>query len=217
MKPFDQLRNLNLLSEGYALLPLKVAKDKELSSTEILVFAVIASHCAKVGYAFGSNTYFANLIGTRPETVSRAINHLDKLHYLTSIIDKKRGNFRAIGLGDWSRETLEDLLIKNQEAIDKMSRPIDKKSRPPYDQNEAKKNTDNNKYNNNNNKLNKFSSKTLQLKENPILKDDDFIEALNRKRRGLQYTAKLELLDRRYPLPEFAKEWEEARKVLSNG
>ena len=161
MKVISELQRLNILSEGYGLLPLKVARDTDLSPTSKLLFGFIASHCAEKGYAFASNAYFAKLLGNRPETISRSIKELDKEAYITSVTIKAKGNIRAIGLGSWGREQLRELLIKNQEVLTKRGIPIDQTGDTPHAQTEAKKTTYNDIHENsyNKEKVNKIKEK----------------------------------------------------------
>jgi len=83
--------NIDIMSEGYGILPNKVLFDSELSSTAKLLYTLISSLCAKKGYCFASNKYLSEKLKISTVQISKLTTSLEK--YLsfenrTSVIRK---------------------------------------------------------------------------------------------------------------------------------
>lgn len=72
----------------YAVIPSQVRYCKELKYPERLLYGEITSLLNKEGYCFASNRYFAELYEVIPGTISRWINHLQKLGFIKVILIK---------------------------------------------------------------------------------------------------------------------------------
>lgn len=66
----------------YALIPANVRYDKNLSSSEKLLYGEITALATKEGYCWASNHYFAELFGVEVRTVRRWLNALHKAGYV---------------------------------------------------------------------------------------------------------------------------------------
>ncbi len=66
----------------YAIIPATIRYDSRLKFPERLLYGEITSLIGKEGYCFASNSYFSNLYGVIPGTISRWISHLNKLEYI---------------------------------------------------------------------------------------------------------------------------------------
>lgn len=97
----------------YSILPADVRYDKELKANEKLLYSEITSLCNKTGICYASNKYFANLYDVDIATISRWINHLIDLNYLS--VDYEKDNKRL-------------LTIKSIPIDEKINRVLTKKS-----------------------------------------------------------------------------------------
>jgi len=89
----------------YAIIPATVRYDKNLKSSEKLMYSEITALTNKSGYCFANNRYFANLYDVSIHTVSQWISHLEKLGYIIIELirdDKKEIKERRIYINDIS-------------------------------------------------------------------------------------------------------------------
>lgn len=102
----------------YAIIPANVRYDNSLKANEKLMYGEITCLSKSSGKCFASNEYFANLYGTKKETVSRWISNLSKKGYIkTQLIYK-----------DGTNQIINRYIQINQEGIDKkVNSPIDEK------------------------------------------------------------------------------------------
>lgn len=102
----------------YAIIPANVRYDNSLKANEKLMYGEITCLSQSSGKCFASNEYFANLYGTKKETVSRWISNLSKKGYIkTQLIYK-----------DGTNQIINRYIQINQEGIDKkVNSPIDEK------------------------------------------------------------------------------------------
>lgn len=89
---------MELLSEGYGIMPNVVLYDKDLTPTQKLIYIIVSSLCAEKGYCRASNSYMWNLLWLWITTVSDAIKILVQKWYLNSKVDKNDGNKRYLTL-----------------------------------------------------------------------------------------------------------------------
>ncbi|MDD2840738.1 MAG: helix-turn-helix domain-containing protein, partial [Rickettsiales bacterium] len=84
----------------YAIIPANIRYDKNLNSTEKLLYAEITALCDKEGYCWASNNYFAEILNKLPAYVSQVLTKLSKKEYITVEIEKNnKGTFRKIYIG----------------------------------------------------------------------------------------------------------------------
>ena len=88
------------MSEGYGILPKKILKDKELSSTAKLLYVLISSLTAKTGYCYANNKYLGKEMGISEVQVSNTIKRLGK--YL--VIEDPKSHKRIINLKENFKE-----------------------------------------------------------------------------------------------------------------
>ena len=68
---------------NYIFIPAEVKNCKELKPNEKIIFGEITSLCNKKGYCWAGNHYFAELYGVSKRSVSRYINRLKSLNFIT--------------------------------------------------------------------------------------------------------------------------------------
>lgn len=84
--------NIEKQPSYYAIIPASVRYDERLKYPERLLYGEITALIGKEGYCFASNSYFANLYGVIPGTISRWISHLAKLKYIKVELIKNEKN-----------------------------------------------------------------------------------------------------------------------------
>lgn len=82
----------NLFSEGYGLLPNRVARDTTISDFSKILYSELSSLSAERGYCWASNAYLAKIFNKSKGTISRSISELEK--YL--VIQNRLGSDRQI-------------------------------------------------------------------------------------------------------------------------
>jgi Helix-turn-helix domain len=75
------------MNHTFGQLPTVVRHDHKVSDFQCRMYAEIQSLSNKYNYCFASNDYLAKIFSKTPETISRAISGLQKLGYLTVIIE----------------------------------------------------------------------------------------------------------------------------------
>lgn len=84
----------------YAIIPANIRYDKNLNSTEKLLYAEITALCDKEGYCWASNNYFAEILNRLPAYISQVLTKLYKKEYITIEIERNnKGTFRKIYIG----------------------------------------------------------------------------------------------------------------------
>lgn len=78
----------------YAVIPESVLHDKELSSQAKIIYGEISALCAKEGYCWASNSYFAEIYDVATRSIIRWIKDLEKKGYI--VIEMENGNRRKI-------------------------------------------------------------------------------------------------------------------------
>ena len=74
--------------ENYILIPAEVKNCKELKPIEKLIFGDITCLCNQKGYCWAGNRYFAELYQISKRSVSRYINHLKELNFITAVVER---------------------------------------------------------------------------------------------------------------------------------
>lgn len=156
----------NVFSDGWGILPRKVALDNTISLFARLLYSELSSLCAERGYCWASNKYLAGKFKVSDKTVSRAITELEK--YI--VIRNRTSQKRTIWV-----HTLNSKPRKLN--IDKPVQNIDKPVQQPGQicLGNLDKNVQHNNINNNKNKNNKLNiENTPQIKK--FSKRDDITE-----------------------------------------
>lgn len=92
----------------YAIIPADVRYNKNLSQGSKLLYGEITALCNKEGYCWASNSYFADLYGCVPQTISNWIQELISERFIRTENFPEKGNLRHIYLN----------LTRNQESFD---------------------------------------------------------------------------------------------------
>ncbi|RIL88758.1 DnaD domain protein [Staphylococcus chromogenes] len=72
----------------YSIIPASVRYDKDLKPMEIIMYGEITALANKYGYAYASNSYFAELYQVHKKTVSNWINHLKEKGYIRTVVTR---------------------------------------------------------------------------------------------------------------------------------
>ncbi|EIE3630784.1 helix-turn-helix domain-containing protein [Staphylococcus pseudintermedius] len=72
----------------YSIIPANVRYDKELKPMEIIMYGEITALANNYGYAYASNSYFADLYQVHKKTVSNWINHLKEKGYIQTVVTR---------------------------------------------------------------------------------------------------------------------------------
>lgn len=117
------------MNSTYGQLPTVVAHDNRVSDFQCRLYAEIQSLSNKYNYCFASNDYLGKIFGKTTETISRAISGLQKLGYLTVIIEDgyKRKIKVKMDFSDMEGvdENVKGGCQKDQGGLMKMSRGVD--------------------------------------------------------------------------------------------
>ena len=105
---------MDIMENGFGMLPNKVLFDKELSSTSKLIYSYITSLSAKDGYCWASNKFIGDKFGVSSKTISVNISQLENCGYIRVEIKKfYRRNIFLLGV-----------LQKGKGGITKTSNPL---------------------------------------------------------------------------------------------
>lgn len=72
----------------YSIIPASVRYDKDLKPMEIIMYGEITALANTYGYAYASNSYFAELYQVHKKTVSNWINHLKEKGYIRTVVTR---------------------------------------------------------------------------------------------------------------------------------
>lgn len=146
----------------YSIIPANVRYDKELKPMEIIMYGEITALANKYGYAYASNSYFAELYQVHKKTVSNWINHLKEKGYIRTVVTRNE---------DMSVKDRRIYIIPPYEQKDgegyqqKDSYPIHKKTE---ENNTRFNNTSINRDRDETSKLFQLISKELEMIQSPL-------------------------------------------------
>lgn len=72
----------------YSVIPAYIRYDYELKPMEIIMYGEITALANKYGFAYASNSYFAELYNVHKKTVSNWINHLKEKGYIWTVVTR---------------------------------------------------------------------------------------------------------------------------------
>lgn len=146
----------------YSIIPASVRYDKDLKPMEIIMYGEITALANKYGYAYASNSYFAELYQVHKKTVSNWINHLKEKGYIRTVVTRNE---------DMSVKDRKIYIIPPYEQKDgegypqKDSYPIHKKTE---ENNTRFNNTSINRDRDETSKLFQLISKELEMIQSPL-------------------------------------------------
>lgn len=116
-KGFELATKADLFSEGYGILPNKVARDNTITAFSKILYCELSSLSAERGYCWATNKYLASKLNTSTATISRSIGELQR--YLA--IEDRAGSGRKIWVHTLQGQPrqkrnlrkIEDNLVKN--------------------------------------------------------------------------------------------------------
>lgn len=131
----------------YSIIPASVRYDKDLKPMEIIMYGEITALANKYGYAYASNSYFAELYQVHKKTVSNWINHLKEKGYIRTVVTRN-----------------EDMSVKDRKIY--IIPPYEQKDGEGYPQNDSypiHKKTEENNTRFNNTSINRDRDETSKL------------------------------------------------------
>ncbi|MGV3187220.1 helix-turn-helix domain-containing protein [Staphylococcus chromogenes] len=131
----------------YSIIPASVRYDKDLKPMEIIMYGEITALANKYGYAYASNSYFAELYQVHKKTVSNWINHLKEKGYIRTVVTRN-----------------EDMSVKDRKIY--ITPPYEQKDGEGYPQKDSypiHKKTEKNNTRFNNTSINRDSDETSKL------------------------------------------------------
>lgn len=112
---------MEILQNGFCMIPNVVLYDNELSDKQKLLYWVISSLCAEKWYCWASNKYLWELLWVKEWTISNAVKWLLDKWYIHSDINKDKGNERHLSL---SCEISQGGIVKNHNRYCEKSQEI---------------------------------------------------------------------------------------------
>ena len=119
--------------ENYILIPAEVKNCKELKPIEKLIFGDITCLCNQKGYCWAGNRYFAELYQISKRSVSRYINHLKELNFITAVVER-----------DANKKVIKRTIKINDNPIEKTDSTSGQNFLAPIDRTVQYNNTSNN-------------------------------------------------------------------------
>lgn len=104
----------------YITIPSRVRYDTNLTCFEKLLYGEISLLCAKYGYCWASNAYFANMYAISKETVKKSITHLVELNYIRREV--KYRTKRTLCILNMADVKLNESQFNTEESITKQSK-----------------------------------------------------------------------------------------------
>lgn len=146
----------------YSMIPANVRYDKELKPMEIIMYSEITALTNKYGYAYASNSYFANLYQVHKKTVSNWINHLKEKGYVHTVVTRNED----MSVKDRKIYIIPPYEQKNGEGYpQKDSHPIHEKME---ENNTSINNTSINRDKDETSKLFQLISQEIEIIQNPL-------------------------------------------------
>lgn len=128
----------------YSIIPAHIRYDDELKPMEIIMYGEITALANKYGFAYASNSYFAELYNVHKKTVSNWINHLKEKGYIWTVVTRN-----------------EDMSIKDRKIYINYTYPQkDGEGYPQKDGDPIHKKTEENNTRINNTRINRDSDET---------------------------------------------------------
>ncbi|TGK87585.1 helix-turn-helix domain-containing protein [Leptospira noumeaensis] len=118
-------------------IPARIESRKDLSIAEKVILSEIESFTAN-GKCFASNEHFANLLGLKPDTISRMISRLKKRNFIIQTGFDGRRRFLSLGSALDDNTTLSEVPMINRQsssidfslsALDETPTPLQKDSK----------------------------------------------------------------------------------------
>lgn len=95
------------MSDYYTIIPAQVRTDKHLLPLDKLIFGEVFALARRNGFCWAQNSFFADIYGVRPETVSRSLKKLEDAGYIEIRFEGKGNSGRSIIPFDLKINTLD--------------------------------------------------------------------------------------------------------------
>lgn len=82
------MNKVELKNMPYAAVPFKILEDKDISDSELRLYAIILFFASKEGYCYASNKYFGDMLGIKENSVQRRLWKLERKKYIKRTICK---------------------------------------------------------------------------------------------------------------------------------
>ena len=176
-KSFKDAFDQNIFSDGWGILPSKIAHDNEITSFAKILYCEISSLCAEKGYCWASNKYLASKFNVSVTTISTTMTSLEKY-----LVFEHRTSFRR---KIWVH-TLNSKPIRNLNSNLSKNLKVNLKENLKDNNNKS-----NNKSNNINNNIAEINSAKIIIPD--LLKDKQRhiqIIGLFARAKGIVFTSK---------------------------
>ncbi|EJH4294083.1 helix-turn-helix domain-containing protein [Staphylococcus pseudintermedius] len=149
----------------YSIIPANVRYDKELKPMEIIMYGEITALANKYGYAYASNSYFADLYQVHKKTVSNWINHLKEKGYIQTVVTRNED----MSVKDRKIYITPPYEMKNGEGYpQKNGEGYPQKDSHPIHEKTEENNTSINRDRDETSKLFQLISKEIEMIQNPL-------------------------------------------------
>jgi CTP-dependent riboflavin kinase len=82
------MNKVELKNMPYAAVPFKILEDKDISDSELRLYAIILFFASKEGYCYASNNYLGDMLGIKENSVQRRLWKLERKKYIKRTICK---------------------------------------------------------------------------------------------------------------------------------
>ena len=115
---------MEILQNGFCMIPNVVLYDNELSDKQKLLYWVISSLCAEKWYCWASNDYISELLWVNKWTISKNISELEKRWYINITLDSNYKRYIELNSIVENHNSCE----KSQGGLWKITRGVSEKS-----------------------------------------------------------------------------------------
>lgn len=74
----------------YAAVPFKILEDKDISDSELRLYAIILFFASKEGYCYASNNYLGDMLGIKTRAVQTRLQKLEEKKYIFKSFEQNR-------------------------------------------------------------------------------------------------------------------------------
>lgn len=84
------MNKVELKNMPYAAVPFKILEDKDMSDSELRLYAIISFFASKEGYCYASNKYFGDMLGIKTRAVQTRLQKLEEKKYIFKSFEQNR-------------------------------------------------------------------------------------------------------------------------------
>lgn len=84
------MNKVELKNMPYAAVPFKILEDKDISDSELRLYAIILFFASKEGYCYASNNYLGDMLGIKTRAVQTRLQKLEEKKYIFKSFEQNR-------------------------------------------------------------------------------------------------------------------------------